>query len=311
MRDVESSGEVNVDYRQAGVDIDAAEEAKSRIKDLARTTFNPAVLSSIGSFGSLFSFDTKAYDEPLLVASTDGVGTKIQVARLANRHDTVGYDLVAHCVNDILVQGAAPLFFLDYVALGAMDPDLVESIVSGFVRACKEFSCPLVGGRPPRCPARTLRETTTSPGSSSASSSAARPSPVPRFERGTSCGAPLRRPAHERLLAGAQGLVRALRYADRHSPGRHRGQRGWRPASAPRLLSLRSQAAHREGPDRGPVSHHGRRIPGQRPASPSRGPAAFRSTAVPGPSFPSSKRSRRAEASRKRKCSARSTWVWE
>ena len=109
-------------------------------------------LSSIGSFGSLFSFDHKAYDEPLLVASTDGVGTKIQVARLAKRHDTVGYDLVAHCVNDILVQGASPLFFLDYVALGKMDPDLVESIVSGFARACKEFSCPLVGGETAEMP---------------------------------------------------------------------------------------------------------------------------------------------------------------
>lgn len=139
-------------YRDSGVDIDAADEAKSRIKALARETFNPSVLSSIGSFGSLFAFDAKAYREPVLVASTDGVGTKIQVARAASRHDTVGYDLVAHCVNDILVQGAVPLFFLDYVALGKMDPILVEQIVMGFTRACKEFSCPLVGGETAEMP---------------------------------------------------------------------------------------------------------------------------------------------------------------
>jgi phosphoribosylformylglycinamidine cyclo-ligase len=141
-----------VDYRQAGVDIDAAEDAKSRIKRLARGTFSPAVLSSIGSFGSLFAFDVAAYEEPLLVASTDGVGTKIQVARQARRHDTVGYDLVAHCVNDILVQGAAPLFFLDYIALGRMEPALVEEIVAGFARACREFGCPLVGGETAEMP---------------------------------------------------------------------------------------------------------------------------------------------------------------
>ncbi len=144
--------EAAVDYRQAGVDIDAAEAAKSRIKALAGNTFNPSVLSSIGSFGSLFSFPAHAYEEPVLVASTDGVGTKIQVARLMSRHHTVGYDLVAHCVNDILVQGASPLFFLDYLALGKMDPALVEQIVSGCARACAEFLCPLVGGETAEMP---------------------------------------------------------------------------------------------------------------------------------------------------------------
>src|SRR5688572_10050184 len=102
-----------MDYRQAGVDISAADEAKARIKGLARGTFNPGVLSEIGSFGGMFLPDLSRYREPVLVASTDGVGSKIQVAILAGVHDTVGYDLVAHCVNDILVQGAVPLFFLD------------------------------------------------------------------------------------------------------------------------------------------------------------------------------------------------------
>jgi len=141
-----------MDYREAGVDITAADAAKALIKNLARTTFNPGVLSEIGSFGGMFRPDFSRYQEPVLVASTDGVGTKLKVAIAAGIHDTVGYDLVAHCVNDILVQGAAPLFFLDYVALGRMDPGKVEAIVSGFTRACAEFGCPLIGGETAEMP---------------------------------------------------------------------------------------------------------------------------------------------------------------
>src|SRR5512136_1766986 len=141
-----------MDYREAGVDISAADEAKVRIKGLARATFNASVLTEIGSFGGMFRPDLSRYREPVLVASTDGVGTKIKVAILAGVHDTVGYDLVAHCVNDILVQGALPLFFLDYVAVGKMDPGKVEQIVTGFSRACIEFSCPLIGGETAEMP---------------------------------------------------------------------------------------------------------------------------------------------------------------
>jgi phosphoribosylformylglycinamidine cyclo-ligase len=141
-----------MDYRDAGVDITAADAAKERIKRLARGTFNAGVLSEIGSFGGLFRPDLSRYQEPVLVASTDGVGTKVQVAIAAGVHDTVGYDLVAHCVNDILVQGALPLFFLDYIALGTMDPARVEAIVAGVVRACTEFDCPLLGGETAEMP---------------------------------------------------------------------------------------------------------------------------------------------------------------
>ncbi len=141
-----------MDYREAGVDISAADAAKDRIKSLAKGTFNAAVLSEIGSFGGMFRPDLSRYDEPVLVASTDGVGSKIQVAIAAGVHDTVGYDLVAHCVDDILVQGAVPLFFLDYIALGKMDPARVESIVSGFARGCLEFGCPLIGGETAEMP---------------------------------------------------------------------------------------------------------------------------------------------------------------
>ena len=141
-----------MDYRDAGVDVSQADAAKTRIKALARGTFNPAVLSEIGSFGGMFRPDFARYEEPVLVASTDGVGTKIQVAIAAGIHDTVGYDLVAHCVNDILVQGATPLFFLDYIALGKMDVERVEAIVRGFARGCAEFGCPLIGGETAEMP---------------------------------------------------------------------------------------------------------------------------------------------------------------
>jgi len=141
-----------LEYRDAGVDISAADEAKARIKALARGTFNASVLSEIGSFGGMFRPDLLRYEDPVLVASTDGVGTKIQVAIAAGVHHTVGYDIVAHCVNDILVQGASPLFFLDYVALGKMDAGRVEQIVSGVVRACTEFACPLIGGETAEMP---------------------------------------------------------------------------------------------------------------------------------------------------------------
>jgi phosphoribosylformylglycinamidine cyclo-ligase len=141
-----------MDYRAAGVDISAADAAKDRIKALARGTFNPAVLTEIGSFGGMFRPDFARFKEPVLVASTDGVGTKIQVAIAAGVHDTVGYDLVAHCVNDILVQGAVPLFFLDYIAVGKMDVERVEAIVRGFARGCAEFSCPLLGGETAEMP---------------------------------------------------------------------------------------------------------------------------------------------------------------
>ncbi|MEO5762502.1 MAG: phosphoribosylformylglycinamidine cyclo-ligase [Vicinamibacteria bacterium] len=141
-----------MDYRSAGVDIAAADDAKERIKALLSRNKSASVLSEIGSFGGVFQPNFAGMAEPVLVSSTDGVGTKIRIARDCGIHDSVGYDLVAHCVNDILVQGAKPLFFLDYVALGKMDPDRVESIVSGIARACDEFSCPLIGGETAEMP---------------------------------------------------------------------------------------------------------------------------------------------------------------
>jgi phosphoribosylformylglycinamidine cyclo-ligase len=141
-----------MDYKAAGVDIAAADDAKMRIRRLVEKSRPASVLTSIGSFGGMFRPDFSKLREPVLVASTDGVGTKIRVARDCGIHDTVGYDLVAHCVNDILVQGARPLFFLDYVAMGRLDPSRVEAIVRGIQRACTEFQCPLIGGETAEMP---------------------------------------------------------------------------------------------------------------------------------------------------------------
>ena len=139
-------------YRDAGVDIDAANEAKQRIKRLARETFTPGVMTEIGSFGGMFRADFAGMREPVLVSSADGVGTKLRVAFMTGIHNTVGYDLVCHCVNDILVQGARPLFFLDYIAAGRLVPETVASVVEGLARGCKEAGCALIGGETAEMP---------------------------------------------------------------------------------------------------------------------------------------------------------------
>ncbi len=139
-------------YRDSGVDIDAGNETVRRIRGLARSTFTRGVLSEIGSFGGLFKLDRDRYNAPVLVSSADGVGTKLKVAVLTGRHDTVGADLVNHCVNDILVQGAEPLFFLDYLATGRLSPTVAEQVVSGVARACRENGCALIGGETAEMP---------------------------------------------------------------------------------------------------------------------------------------------------------------
>ena len=141
-----------MDYRDSGVDIDAGNETVRRIRSLARSTFTPGVLSDIGSFGGLFRIEPGRYKEPILVASADGVGTKLKIAFMAARHDTVGADLVNHCVNDILVQGAEPIFFLDYLATGKLAPDVAESIVGGMAQACRDNNCALLGGETAEMP---------------------------------------------------------------------------------------------------------------------------------------------------------------
>jgi len=133
-------------YRDAGVDIAAGEEAVERIKGMVRSTFTPGVLTDIGKFGGFFQLDLSAYREPVFVSSMDGVGTKLKVAFLVGKHDTVGEDLVNHCVNDILVGGAKPLFFLDYIGTGKLRPEVIEEILAGMVQGCRATGCALVGG---------------------------------------------------------------------------------------------------------------------------------------------------------------------
>ena len=133
-------------YRDAGVDIDAGNESVSLIKDAVRATYRSEVMGDLGGFGGLFALNTKDYKEPILVSGTDGVGTKLRLAFLLNKHDTIGQDAVAMCVNDILVQGAEPLFFLDYLAVGKLEPMQVAEVVTGVARACKESGCALIGG---------------------------------------------------------------------------------------------------------------------------------------------------------------------
>ena len=139
-------------YRDAGVDIDAANKAVANIKDLVKRTFNESVLQDIGNFGAMYQLDTEGVEQPILVSSMDGVGTKLKLAFMSGKHDTVGIDLVSHCVNDILVQGARPLFFLDYVAAGKLDPGVIVEVVRGLSRGCRYAGCALIGGETAEMP---------------------------------------------------------------------------------------------------------------------------------------------------------------
>jgi phosphoribosylformylglycinamidine cyclo-ligase len=139
-------------YRDAGVDIEAGDETIRRIKPLVRDTFTPGVLTDIGAFGAFFELDLAGYERPVLVSSVDGVGTKLKVAFRMHRHDTVGQDLVNHCVNDIAVCGAEPLYFLDYFSTGRLNTDVAIEVVRGFAAACRENGCPLIGGETAEMP---------------------------------------------------------------------------------------------------------------------------------------------------------------
>jgi phosphoribosylformylglycinamidine cyclo-ligase len=150
MADQKSSAKLS--YAQAGVDIKAGDEAVARIKELARSTFNSSVLSEIGSFGGFFKPDFGGMSNPVLVSSCDGVGTKLKLAFMTGKHDTVGEDLVNHCINDILVHAARPMFFLDYVATGKLKPELIGEVVSGLARGCRNAGIALLGGETAEMP---------------------------------------------------------------------------------------------------------------------------------------------------------------
>lgn len=139
-------------YADSGVDIDKANRLVDRIKDIARSTPRSGVMGEIGGFGGLFSLNLSNISNPVLVSSTDGVGTKLKIAFMMDKHDTIGIDLVAMCVNDIIVQGAKPLFFLDYLAMGKLNNDVAEKIIVGIATGCKEAGCALIGGETAEMP---------------------------------------------------------------------------------------------------------------------------------------------------------------
>jgi len=141
-----------MDYKKAGVNIEAGNEASKRITRLAQKTFNQHVLTGIGGFSGLFAFDHASYKEPVLVSSTDGVGTKVMIAQMMDKHDTVGIDLVAMAVNDLICMGADPLFFLDYIACGVLDPAKIEQIIKGISEGCVQSGCALIGGETAEMP---------------------------------------------------------------------------------------------------------------------------------------------------------------
>lgn len=139
-------------YKDSGVDISKNMLIKQGINRIVRPTFGPEVLTEVGGFGGLFELDLKKYKKPVLVSSVDGVGTKLKIAQMLNRHDTVGIDIVSHCANDILVQGAAPLFFLDYIGAGRVTADVFNPLLEGLAKACKKVGCALIGGETAEMP---------------------------------------------------------------------------------------------------------------------------------------------------------------
>jgi phosphoribosylformylglycinamidine cyclo-ligase len=147
-----SSKKKGLSYKEAGVDIDAASEALGQVKTLVQRTFDDNVLKNIGSFGAMYNFDPSGMDEPVLVSSVDGVGTKLKLAFMTGKHDTIGIDLVSHCVNDILVQGARPIFFLDYLACGKLRPEVVVEVIKGLATGCRYAGCALIGGETAEMP---------------------------------------------------------------------------------------------------------------------------------------------------------------
>lgn len=141
-----------ISYKDSGVDIETGYEVVRRIKGHCAATFRPEVLAGIGSFGSFFAMDKNKYEEPVLVSGTDGVGTKLRIAFMTGKHDTIGLDVVAYCINDIICQGAEPLFFLDYLGCGKVYPEVIEQIVKGVAEGCKQAGCSLVGGETAEMP---------------------------------------------------------------------------------------------------------------------------------------------------------------
>ena len=299
-----------MDYKSSGVDIDAGNEVVRRIKGLARSTFTPGVLSEIGSFGGLFRLEPGEFADPVMVASADGVGTKLKVAFLANRHDTVGEDLVNHCVNDILVQGARPLFFLDYLATGRLAPDVAEQIVAGIARGCRANGCALLGGETAEMPGFYAAGEYDLAGFIVGAVDRARIVNGATLAAGRRADRPaVDRPPHQRLLAGAADRVRRAEADRRFRAPRDRDDGRRRAARRPPVVPAGDRAAARRArAGQGAGAHHRRRHHRQPPADlpggrrrADRPPRVGGAGAVPVPR-------RGRPGSRSTTCTARSTW---
>ena len=139
-------------YKDSGVDITKGNQLIEKIKPIAKSTLRPGVLGGLGGFGAMFEIPLEKYKNPVLISGTDGVGTKLKVAEMLNKHDTIGIDLVAMCVNDLIVQGAEPLFFLDYYATGSLNPEIATSVIEGIGEGCRQSGCSLIGGETAEMP---------------------------------------------------------------------------------------------------------------------------------------------------------------
>ena len=296
-------------YAAAGVDIDAADRATEGIRGLARRTFDEHVLAGIGSFGAAYSLAGKRLAEPVLVSSADGVGTKLKVAFAAREHGTVGQCLVNHCVNDIAVQGAEPLFFLDYFSAGRLDPGVVESVVGGISRACSENGVALIGGETAEMPDMYRDGEYDLAGFIVGAAEhqdlllGSRVREGSRLDRSR-----LQRTPHERLLPGAQGSARGWRVSSGRAATGTGSDRGCGASQSPQELSQASSRIAGGRPVAGGRPRHGWRDSRQHP------PDAARGSAGPDPersmvrsgglrADPGAR-----EASRTKRCSAHSTW---
>ena len=230
-------------YARAGVDIDLGNRVKATLPRLLAATHRPEVLGKVGGFGGLFALDVRKYRQPVLVSSVDGVGTKLKIAFAMDRHDTIGADLVNHCVNDIAVLGAEPLFFLDYLGTGKLEPHVFSGIIKGFARACAENRCALIGGETAQMPgfyqAGEYDVSGTIVGVVEKIADAERPEIRAARRRGDRHR--FERPAYERLFAGAKNLLRAAeteaeelcaRIEEHDRRGAAEGARELRPAGA-------------------------------------------------------------------------------
>ena len=297
-------------YAEAGVDISQGDRAKQRIKYLAQKTFNKQVLGEIGGFGGLFRLDIAKYKNPVLVSSADGVGTKLKIAFELGMHHTVGADLVNHCVNDIAVQGATPLFFLDYLATGQLDDEVTENVVSGLAEACQANGCALIGGETAQMPGFYADGEYDLAGFIVGAVDREKLITGSRIKPGdVLIGFP-----STGLHTNGYSLARKLLFeVAGYKPDQYvnaiegKSRRG--ADENPSQLPARDQEAHRRGPGRGHGPHHRRRHYGKSAPHPAQEPSPRVIEPAHGPSRRSSRICSNSAACRRKKCCAPSTWA--